>query len=442
MINKIDKAIFRIALPAVVSNITVPLLGVCDTAVTGHLGHPRFIAAIAVGTMMLNVLFLSLGFLRMGTTGLTAQAYGASDRRAIRLSFTRALLLAFAIGLMLILLQNPLLYMLMHLIGVGKGAGSLAQSYYSICIWGAPFLLGTMAVSGWFLGMQDSSRPMLIAVLTNVVNIAASVVLVFPLRLGFVGTAIGTLSANCLSLLLALLLVRRFCGGTLPLAPLREAVRLGGLRRFFKVNTDIFLRSIFIMAVSLDITATGARLGELTLAANAIVMQLFFIFSYFMDGFAFSAEALSGKCAGAADYPALRCMLRRLMMWATLLAMLFTVAYAFGYPAFTRMLAPEPEVLVAVSRFRLWIALLPLCSFLAFIFDGVYIGLTATRPMLIVTAAASVLFFVLNSILPSVCPDMDAGGCMWMAFIVYLSLRGVALTCRCPRVLRRHRNNS
>lgn len=437
-----NRKIARIAFPAIVSNLTVPLLGLCDTGVTGHLGHPRFVAAIAVGSMMLNVLLWSLGFLRMGTTGLTAQAYGAGSRKECRLMFTRALLLALSLGLLLVLLRHPLGLLLLKLIGSDREVSELALDYFKICIWGAPGLLGSMAISGWFLGMQDSTRPMVIAIVTNIINITANILLVFPLGMGFAGTATGTMIANWSSLLLGLILVRFFCHGNFPWAPLGEAVDLRGMRRFFKVNADIFCRSFFVMAVSLGVTAIGARMGELALAANTIVMQMFFLFSYFMDGLAFSAEALSGKSAGARDWEGLRHTVRRLIVWSLVVASAFTLCYIFGYGLFAGMLVPEAPVLARVDDMRLWIWLLPFASVLAFIFDGFFIGLTATRRMLIVTAAASMAFFAINFALPIGEGAGEGAARLWIGFEVYLFIRGAALAALYPGAVRQLRRQS
>lgn len=215
----INRAIFRIAAPAIVSNITVPLLGLADTTISGHLGSEKYIAAIAVGSMMINVVLWCFGFLRSGTTGLTAQACGAADTAAQRELFTRSFLLGIGIGAAMIMLQWPLMWILLQIISPEPEISDLASQYFRILIWGAPAMLGTMAISGWFLGMQSSFYPMLIAIITNVANIAASVALVFGCGMGFVGTAIGTCAANWFGLCLALILVWLFNGRSLPLAP-------------------------------------------------------------------------------------------------------------------------------------------------------------------------------------------------------------------------------
>lgn len=433
--RSVGRQIVRIAFPAIVSNITVPLLGICDTAVTGHLGKPAYVAAIAVGAMMLNVLLWSFGFLRMGTTGLTAQAWGSGSREQCRVIFTRSLLLAFLIGVVLIAFQRPLESLLSLVIGSEAQVSSLAVSYFRVCVWGIPGILGSMAISGWFLGMQNSTRPMWIAILTNVVNIFGSILLAYPLGLGFIGTAYGTLIANCFSLLLALVLVWFFCDGSLPLAKWNKAVNLNGLGRFFRVNGDIFVRSFFIMAVSMGVTSIGARLGAMTLAVNAVIMQMFFLFSYFMDGFAFSAEALSGKAMGGRDWNGLGIVVRKLLLYSLWVCIGFSVIYLLGYRVFASLLVPQETVLMTVDGMRVWIWLLPLSSVLAFIYDGFYIGLTATRAMLIVTATASLLFFAAYFSLTSA-RLVEPEHALWLAFEAYLFLRGILLALYFPNIVR------
>ena len=439
-ISGLNSQILKIAIPAIVSNITVPLLGICDTGVTGHLGNPVFIAAIAVGTMMINVLLWSFGFLRMGTTGLTAQAFGGNNKKETEILFTRSLLLAFLIGGLLVILQYPFRLMLSEIIGPDNSVRNLSDEYFSICIWGAPGILGSMAISGWFLGMQNSLLPMIIAITANVINIMASILLSFPCGLGFTGTALGTLIANWSSLLISILLVYKFCHKKLPLVSLKKAIDLRGMGRFFKVNGDIFFRSFFIMAVSLGITSIGARLGEHTLAVNAVIMQFFFLFSYFMDGFAFSAEALSGKAMGAGDKEGLNRIVKRLLLCSLTVTAIFTIIYLPGYRLFANILVPDEIILKSLDEMKVWIWLLPSVSFLAFIYDGFYIGLTATRTMLLVTAIASITFFAFNFLFPS--PEKSEGATrLWLAFEIYLLIRGLALAVCYPSVLKKLKLN-
>lgn len=437
---KLNREILRIAIPAILSNITVPLLGLCDTTIAGHLGNSAYIAAIAVGTMMINVVFWCFGFLRMGTTGLTAQAFGRGDRHAQSQVFSRAFLLGAGAGVLILLLLVPLRELVIAVIRPDVDVRRLASDYFTIVIWGAPAMLATMAVSGWFLGMQTSAYPMIIAVSTNIINIVVSVCAVYLFDMGFAGTAVGTLVANWCGLVLALCLVMRFNGGHLPFCNFREVIQMQGLGRFFKVNGDIFFRSFCIMSVSMGVSAIGARLGSDTLAVNAVMMQFFVLFSYFMDGFAFSGEALSGKAVGANDPRLLRQTVRRLLLWGLAMAVSFTIMYILFYRNLGSFITDNESVLESLEEYRCFLFVIPLITVAAFIYDGIYIGLTSTRTMLIVTLIAGIVFFMVNFIhfsglRPSVVmPDNSR---LWISFLSYLLTRGAGLALLYPRQSRR-----
>lgn len=430
---RINREILRLSVPAILSNITVPLLGLCDTTIAGHLGADSYIGAIAVGSMMINVTFWLFGFLRMGTTGITAQAFGANDTAALRTVFSRAVTLGAAIGLLLVLLLYPLRETLLTLIAPEEPIRGLASRYYTIVLMSAPALLATNAVQGWLFGMQTTLIPMIVAIATNVINIATSLTLVLVFHTGFIGVAVGTLAANWLGLLLALILARRKAGGKLWI-PFREV--LGdreGLGRFFQVNSDIFFRSAAIMAVSLGITAIGSRLGALTLAVNAVMMQFFNFFSFFMDGLAFTAEALTGRFAGARDFPMLCRSRNALLLWSAAMAAIFFIIYFFASDPIVALITDSPTVRADIRNYHLWLSLIPPLTVAAFIFDGFYIGLTATRAMLVATMISALIFFGVCFIHADgiALPD---NGRLWTAFLVYLAGRGAILAAISPRV--------
>lgn len=422
-------------MPAIVSNVTVPLLGLCDTAISGHLGSELFLAAIAVGSMMLNVIFWLFGFLRMGTTGLTASAFGASDETEIRKVFTRSLLIAFLLGFVLILFRRPLLALMLHIVGAPPSVEGLVAGYFNICIWEAPSLLATMALSGWFVGMQSTLWPMVIAISVNLLNITISCILVFVAGAGFTGVAVGTVTANWAGFIIALAAAMRFRKGHHLLSPVREIFTGGGISRFFSVNTSLFFRSFCIISVSLGVTAAGARLGALTLAVNAVIMQFFTLFSFFMDGFAFSAEALTGKAFGARQPDLLRRYVRALIIWAGAVAIIFTLFYMTGSQTVTSLLTDERSVRNSVREMSIWIWLIPVVSVWAFIYDGFYIGITSTGKMLVATLTASTIFFILT--FSGLTSDSSAAGVasnrmLWTAFLTYLALRGIILAILWP----------
>lgn len=431
----LDRAIMRLALPAIVTNVTVPLLALCDTAVCGHLGETRALGAIAVGGMMINVAYWLFGFLRMGTTGLGATAYGAGDSRGMGLVFWRSLLLGLLLGGALMVCRGPLCGMLLEVAGATPDVSDMAARYYSICICGAPALLGTMAVTGWMIGMQSTVLPMLVAVAGNIVNIGLSLWFVFGLGLGFPGVAWGTLGAQWFGLMLALALALRMRGGTV--WPGWIAIVSGeGLARYFSVNSNLFFRSMCIMAVSMAVTSVGARLGTVTLAANAVMMQFFIFFSYCMDGFAFAGEALTGRYAGAGEMPMVRRSVRRLLLWSLAMAVGFLLVYAVGWDMIASLITDRAEVQAEVVRYRWAVLLIPPLSVGAFIYDGFYIGLTETAMLLRATLAAAALFFIVLGISAwSSGTGLPVNGMLWTAFLGYLLVRGAVLSVALPRTL-------
>lgn len=416
--NTIHRQILGIALPAIVSNITVPLLGLVDVAIVGHLGAASYIGAIAVGGMLFNMIYWLFGFLRMGTSGLTAQAYGRQDPAEAMRLLLRSTGIGMAIATVLIVLQVPLRYTAFLFVDASPEVQELATRYFHICIWGAPATLGLYSLTGWFIGMQNSRYPMLVAIAQNVVNILGSLLFVYGCGLKVEGVALGTLIAQYAGLLMAAALWRRRYA-SLPF-PRQEIWQPAAMRRFFQVNRDIFLRTVCLVTVMTFFTATGAAYGDDLLAVNTLLMQLFTFFSYVMDGFAYAGEALAGRYTGAADRTAFRLTLRALFQWGIGLSAAFTLAYAAGGRPFLGLLTDHAEVLSLATAWFPWVLAIPFTGFTAFLMDGVCIGTTATRVMLWGVAVASACFFALYFGLRA-----DYGNhALWLAFIVYLGVRG------------------
>lgn len=430
---RIDRDILAIALPAIVANVTVPLLGLLDVGIAGHLGMAKYIGAVAVGAMMFNLVYWNFGFLRMGTSGLTAQAYGRGDRQAQAQVLKRAVTLGATIGMAVIILQVPLRQLALWLIGPSAQVVELATIYFSIGVWGAPALLTSMAIKGWLLGMQDSRSPMVISIGVNVVNIVVSLLAVYALGLGFKGIAIGTLVAEWSGLAGAVLLVARRHPWLSSMLSRCTASGTGSIARFFSVNSHIFLRSFLLMTVTLFFMSVGARSGDVTLAVNALIMQLFTLFSYFMDGFAFAGEALVGKHAGKGDRSAVRVTVRRLMLWGLVVASVYSLAYAVCPHLIFSLLSSDTAVVSTAMSYRWWATAIPLMGMAAFVWDGVYIGLTWTRGMLISMAVACAVFYGLFALLP---PTLGNNR-LWLAFITYLGMRGLVQSIVYSRQMRR-----
>lgn len=419
--TRTDQQILHIALPSIVSNITVPLLGLIDVSIVGHLGAASYIGAIAVGGMLFNMIYWLFGFLRMGTGGLTAQAYGRHDLQEVTRILLRSLSISLLLALALLLLQYPIRNIAFMCMDTSEEVRQLATLYFHICIWGAPATLGLYGFTGWYIGMQNSRFPMFIAITQNIVNIAASLFFVFVLKMKVEGVALGTLVAQYAGLGMACLLWLAYY------RPLRKYLLQKALfdrtemKRFFQVNRDIFIRTLCLIAVTVFFTSTGAAYGDVVLAVNALLMQLFTLFSYFMDGFAYAGEALTGKYIGAKDNQSLRLTIRHLFKWGIALSLLFTLLYGAGGKSFLGLLTNDTSVISASEEYIYWVLAIPLAGFSAFLLDGICIGATATHLMLRSMLVASASFFLLYYGLH----DTLGNHALWMAFIVYLSLRGV-----------------
>ena len=415
-----NKKILQLAIPSIISNITVPLLGLIDVAIVGHLGSASYIGAIAVGGMLFNIIYWIFGFLRMGTSGMTSQAYGKRDLTEVVRTLLRAVGVGGLISLGLWILQYPILRSAFVLIDATEEVKQWASLYFNICIWGAPAVLGLYGFAGWFIGMQNSRFPMFIAIAQNIVNIVASLCFVFVLGMKVEGVALGTLIAQYAGLLMAFALWLKYY------KRLKAYIDWNGLwgreamRRFFSVNSDIFFRTLCLVAVTTFFTSTGARQGDVILAVNTLLMQLFTLFSYIMDGFAYAGEALAGRFIGAKNDVGLRKCIRLLFLWGIGLSLSFTILYALGGKNFLGLLTNDTSVIEASGDYFYWVLAIPLCGFSAFLWDGIFIGATATRQMLYSMLVASGTFFIMYYLFY----QSMGNHALWMAFLWYLSLRG------------------
>lgn len=415
--------ILDIAVPSIISNITVPLLSLVDLTIVGHLGNPSYIAAIAVGGMVFNMIYWLCSFLRMGTTGIAAQYHGAGQKNNVAATLQRSLALALGLSLLQILFQEPVLLLARQLMETTPQVWESVSLYYHICIWGAPVMLMQYCFSGWFVAVQEARYPLYVALFQNVLNITCSAVFVFCLHLGVQGVALGTLIAQYGSLLLSFLFLSRWLRRNpgvrfLSLAPLRD---VKALLRLFDVNKDIFLRTVCLVCVTLYFTSTGTEQGEIVLSANVFLMQFFTFYSYFMDGFAYAGESLTGKYYGAGDRAGMKRILRTLFRWGGGMALLFTGIYLLGGASALSLLTDNEEVVGKAQEYLFWVLCIPLCSVAAFLWDGVFVGLTATRQMLVSMFLAMAVFFCVQWIEP--CADRN--DTLWLAFVLYLLVRGM-----------------
>lgn len=374
-----NRRILHLAIPSIVSNITVPLLGLVDVTIVGHLGATAYIGAIAVGGLLFNILYWNFGFLRMGTSGLTSQAYGRKDKDAEIRVLVQAVSVGLFSALAMLILQYPIERLAFRLLDTSAEVEQYAVTYFRICIWGAPAVLAQYGFTGWFIGMQNSRYPMYIAIVMNVINIVCSSCFVFLFGMKVEGVALGTVVAQYSGVMMAWWLWFYNYKELRGRITFRGSLQLIAMRRFFAVNRDIFLRTLCLIGVTTFFTSTGARQGDVILAVNTLLMQLFTLFSYIMDGFAYAGEALSGRYVGACNLVQLKRAVKALFGWGVGLSLVFTLLYGIGGENFLGLLTNDTVVIETAGHYFYWVLAIPLAGFAAFLWDGILIGATATR---------------------------------------------------------------
>ena len=425
-----NRRILHLAIPSIVSNITVPLLGLVDVTIVGHLGATAYIGAIAVGGLLFNILYWNFGFLRMGTSGLTSQAYGRKDKEAEIRVLVQAVSVGLFSALAMLILQYPIERLAFRLLDTSAEVEQYAVTYFRICIWGAPAVLAQYSFTGWFIGMQNSRYPMYIAIVMNVINIVCSSCFVFLFKMKVEGVALGTVVAQYSGVMMALGFWYYNYKELRGRITFKGSLQLIAMRRFFAVNRDIFLRTLCLIGVTTFFTSTGARQGDVILAVNTLLMQLFTLFSYIMDGFAYAGEALSGRYVGACNLVQLKRAGKALFCWGVVLSLVFTLLYGIGGENFLGLLTNDTVVIETAGRYFYWVLAIPLAGFAAFLWDGILIGATATRFMLWAMLVASGSFFVIYYCFSGATNNHT----LWLAFLVYLALRGIMQTIWSRRV--------
>ncbi len=427
------KEILSLAIPSIVTNITVPLLGLVDVAIVGHMGDASYIGAIAVGTMMMNVICWLFGFLRMGTSGMTSQAYGRGDSKEAATILFQAIALGAAIGILFVLFQPLLLRLFLFFMRPSDEIRAFASVYFHVCVFGLPAALVMYGLTGWFIGMQDTRTPMTVSIFQNIVNIMTSLLLVYVFGMKVEGVALGTLTAQYSGLLLALYILRRKYASHYQLLFSQFTLKPGDyssfsykhtLNRFFRVNRDIFLRTLFLVAVNAAFTSVGSRQGDVILAVNTLLFQFFTLYSYIMDGFAYAGEAICGKYYGAGNAPSFHACIRRLFAWGVIMTVVYTAAYYFGANDILHVLSNEQTVIEASEPYLLWVALIPVAGMGAFIWDGVFIGITDSRGMLLSCFVAAIVFAIILSLFFTTMGNHA----LWLALLSYLLARGIMQT--------------
>lgn len=417
-----DKALWRLALPMILSNITVPLLGVVDTAVIGHLDSPIYLGGVAVGATTTSFIFMLLLFLRMSTTGLTAQAFGAGNKKALARALTQPLLIALVAGVLFIVLRTPVSNLAAVLMGGSLEVQQQAQLFIRIRWLSAPATLANLVILGWLLGVQYARAPVVLLVVGNLVNILLDLAFVLGLHWSVAGVAAATALAEYTTLAVGLWMVARVLKlRGIDWAMLRESWR-GDAGRLFRLNRDIMLRSFLLQICFASLTILGARIGPDVVAVNAVLLMFLTFTAYAQDGFAYAVEACSGEAVGANDRSRLLLIWHAACRQAGLVALLFAAIYALFGTHIVAMLTSLEELRDAADRYLLWQVVMPLVGVWCYLLDGMFIGATRGREMRNSMALAALGYGLSLLTLPWL-----GNHGLWLAVTVFLAVRGITL---------------
>ena len=418
-----NKEIFRIAIPNIISNITVPLIGLVSTGIVGTWsGDAAVIGALALGVSIFNFIYWNCSFIRMGTSGLTAQAFGAGDFHETTAMLVRAVVISLVMGVACVVFQKPLGALSLWLMN----GDEIVAEYFYARIWAMPAGIILFGLYGWFVGMQNATIPMTVSIIVNGLHALFSYWFVFSFDMGIVGIAYASVVSQWIGLVLAVALIVLCFRKTLRKVKLSEVLNFSAMRRFFVVNGDVIVRTFCNVGVYTFFTAASARMGDSAiLAVNSVLMQLLMLFSYMSDGFAYAAEAMTGRFVGAKDLPSLKRCLRYCVVWTFATAAIAVIAYLVGWNDLFRLFMESGSeediatVLAVAQRYVGWIVVIPIFAAMPFMLDGVMAGATLTRVMRNSMFVATVIFFgVYYALLPVLGNDA-----LWFAFTLYIILR-------------------
>ena len=421
---RMNREILRIAIPNIISNITVPIMGIVGTMIAGHLGDSvSTIGALAIGVSIFNFIYWNCSFIRMGTSGITAQAYGAGDQRTTTLMLARATVVSLVVGVAIVVLQRPLGEVALRLMN----GGEMVADYFYARVWAVPAGVLLFGLNGWLTGMQNAIIPMVVAIVVNVIHIVCSLWFAFPLGMGIVGIAYASVVAQWTGVAITALIMWWHYGKQLVRISWSEIWDMKAMREFFSINRDIIVRTLCIVSTYTFFTAASARMDDPTiLAVNTILLELFTLFSYMSDGFAFAAEALTGRFIGERNGAALRDCVRKCMVWCAVICVLYVGLYVGWWRELLGLFVEDgaentAQIMEYAGRYIGWIVAIPVAASWPFMMDGIMVGATQSRimrnSMLWATAAYFLLFFTLEPLIGN-----DA---LWLAFTSYMFLRGV-----------------
>ena len=420
-----NKSILKLAIPNIISNITIPLLGLVDMILMGHLDSAIYIGAIALGGTIFSVLYSFFSFLRAGTTGFTAQSLGNNDNTETIYSLYRSVCIGIPIIILILSLQIPIAKISSLLLDGSNEVKELAITYFYVRIWAAPANILLYCLNGWFVGMQNTKIPMFIAILINVMNIIFSFILVILFEQNVKGVALGTVIAQYSGLTLAIILLIKNYRSYFVKIDSKILFDIEKMKRFFKVNRDLMIRSFLLIISIAFFTNQSAKLGNNILAINMILLQSFYIFSYFTDGFAYAGEALVGKFVGSKDKDNLQKVIRLLLIWGFSISVPFSILYALFPTEFVKIISDNTEILTEIKPYYIYMIIIPLITFAAFIWDGIYIGATASKAIRNTMIISSIFVFIPSWYI--LMPRFGNHG-LWIAFLFFMIARGAAMS--------------
>ena len=417
------RQVLFLAIPIILANLTQPMMSAVDTAVAGHLPGAHHLAGVALGSLFFNMLFWVFGFLRMGTTGVVAQYFGAGNTQSVLLTISRGALIAVGIGLLILLLQQPLIHLGLRLLGASDEAAGQAYLYASGRIWSAPFTLLNYVILGWLLGCQRVRAGLAIQILINLVNLAAVLSFVYGFDWGVYGIGVATAVADFSGTVVGAWLIWRSHRAALSTLQWGAVIEPTALRRLVQINSHIFIRTACLLGTMAWFTHQGAVQGDALLAANAILLHFLSFTSFGLDGFAHAAETLSGSAIGQRNTARLTRVIRVCLTWGVIGSLLYMLVYSVAGTSLVDLLTDQPEIAVLANSHLIWVILAPLVSMPAYLYDGVYIGATRTRTLMLIMIACSVSFLLLSLLL---IPVFGNHG-LWLSFLIFNGMRGAGL---------------
>lgn len=431
-LNPVNKETLRLAVPSILANITVPLVGIVDLAIAGHIGDASVIGGIVIGTALFDLLYWNMGFLRTGTGGMTAQAFGRRDWKAATGIFSQGMATAIAVSVIMLAIQWGFAEIMLRFFNCSPEVDRIARSYFFIRIWAVPATLALFVFKGWFIGMQNTLFPMIVDIWVNVVNMGASWLLAFRTPAGLDGIAIGTVTAQWTGLILAASLMYFRYHRTLVSTSILHSMKWKYFKLFFGVNINLFVRSLLMLVVYEGFTYFAARFGDTQLAVSEIMMKVLLLYSYFLDGFAYAGEALTGRAIGEKNPKMLRSIVFWNFFWCFVISIISTALYALFPDRIVGVMTNDAAVLDACKPYFFWMLLMPVVSCIAFTWDGIFIGAIATKQLRGSVGGAALLFVAFCLLFRSQCGPQV----IYIAYFLHLLYRSAYMAIVWPKVRR------